>query len=98
MSPSRPFSAKAHLKSRADIAVYIEAMLEDGDARAVPIVLRTIADCVGGMRALAQKTKLPSKTLHRALSGKGSPRINTLAMILAAFGLRFTVQPIDKSW
>jgi hypothetical protein len=27
--PSLPFKAKVHLKSRADIAVYIEAMLED---------------------------------------------------------------------
>ena len=55
--------------------MYIEAMLEDGDARAVPVALRTIADCVGGMGVLAQKTKFPCKTLHRALSGKGSPRM-----------------------
>ena len=76
--------------------MYIEAMLEDGDIRAVPIALRTIADCVGGVGALAQKTKLPSETLHRALFEKGSPRINTLAMVLAAFGFRFSVQSIDK--
>jgi probable addiction module antidote protein len=71
-------------------------MLEDGDARAVPIALRTVADSVGGMAALAQKTKLSRETLYRTLSRKGNPRLDTLAVILAAFGLRLSVQPTDK--
>lgn len=96
VNPSLPFKAGAHLKSKAEIAVYIEAMLEDGDARAVPIALRTIADSVGGMAALAQKTKLSRETLYRTLSRKGNPRLDTLAVILAAFGLRLSVQPTDK--
>ena len=54
-APSRPFNAADHLRIEAEIAAYIEAMLEDGDARAVPIALRTVADAVGGMAALASK-------------------------------------------
>ena len=71
-------------------------MLEDGDARAVPIALRTVAEAVGGMAALADKTGLSRETLYRTLSDRGNPRLDTLAAILAAFGLRLTVQPARK--
>ena len=96
-SLSRPFRAADHLRSEAEVAAYIEAMLEDGDARAVPIALRTVVDAVGGMAALADKTGLSRETLYRTLSERGNPRLDTLAVILAAFGLRLTVQPAQKS-
>jgi probable addiction module antidote protein len=67
-------------------------MLEDGDARAVPVALRTVVDAVGGMAALADKTGLSRETLYRTLSERGNPRLDTLAVILAAFGLRLTVR------
>jgi probable addiction module antidote protein len=72
-------------------------MLEDGDARAVPIALRTVVDAVGGMAALADKTGLSRETLYRTLSKHGNPRLDTLAVILAVFGLRLTIQPAQKS-
>jgi probable addiction module antidote protein len=67
-------------------------MLDDGDARAVPVALRTVAEAVGGMAALARKTGLSRETLYRTLSTRGNPRLDTLAAILAAFGLHLTVQ------
>lgn len=72
-------------------------MLEDGDARAVPVALRTIVDAVGGMAALADKTGLSRETLYRTLSERGNPRLDTLTVILAAFGLRLTVQTARKT-
>ena len=57
----------------------------------------TQADAVGGMTALADKTGLSRETLYRTLSERGNPRPDTLAVILAAFGLRLTVQPAQKS-
>ena len=89
---SAPFRAAAHLRSDTEIAAYIEAMLADGDARAVPVALRTVAKAVGGMGALAGKTGLSRETLYRTLSEKGNPRLDTLATILAAFGLRLSVR------
>ena len=89
---SLPFRAADHLKSQAEIAEYIEAMLADGDARAVPVALRTVADAVGGMAELAEKTGLSRETLYRTLSEKGNPRLDTLTAILGAFGLRLSVQ------
>jgi probable addiction module antidote protein len=68
-------------------------MLADGDARAIPVALRTVADAVGGMTALAERTGLSRETLYRTLSDRGNPRLDTLATILAAFDLRLSVQP-----
>lgn len=70
-------------------------MLEDGDARAVPVALRTVAEAVGGMTALAQRTGLSRETLYRTLSKDGNPRLDTLAALLEAFGLRLTVRPVQ---
>jgi len=49
------------------------------------------------MIALAEKTGLSRETLYRTLSERGNPRLETLAVILAAFGLRLTVKPAQKS-
>ncbi len=95
--PSRPFKAATHLRNESEIAAYIEAMLEDGDARAVPIALRTVAEALGGMAALAKRTGLSRETLYRTLSVDGNPRLDTLAALLDAFGLRLTVRPQEKA-
>jgi probable addiction module antidote protein len=94
---SRPFKASAHLQSREEIAAYIEAMLEDGDPRVVPIVLRTIVEAVGGMATLSEQTGLSRETLYRTLSERGNPRLDTLAAILAVYGLRLTVTTLQRT-
>lgn len=88
---SIPFRAADYLRSEAQIATYMEAMLEDGDARMVPVALRTVAEAVGGMAILAERTGLSRETLCRTLSERGYPRLDTLATILHAFGLRLAV-------
>lgn len=90
---STPFRASDYLHGDDDIAGYLEAVLEDGDARVVPIALRTVADVVGGMTKLAERTGLSRETLYRTLSDKGNPRLDTLVTILAAFDLRLAVAP-----
>lgn len=90
---SVPFRAADHLKSETEIAAYIEEMLSEGDPRAMPTALRTVADAAGGIAALADKTGLSRETLYRTLSKKGNPRLDTLAAILAAYGLRLSVRP-----
>jgi probable addiction module antidote protein len=93
---SVPFRAADHLRNDAEIALYIEEMLADGDSRAVTVALRTVADALGGMSALAVKTGLSRATLYRTLSDKTSPRLDALAEILVAFGLHLTVRPAGK--
>jgi len=74
---SVPFRAADHLKSETEIAAYIEEMLSEGDSRAMPTALRTVADAAGGIAALADKTGLSRETLYRTLSKKGNPRLDT---------------------
>ena len=45
--PSRPFNAVEHLRSEAEVAAYLKAMLQDADPRAVSVALRTVADFMG---------------------------------------------------
>lgn len=93
---SVPFRASDYLRDERDIAAYLDAILADGDPRVVPVALRSIADAVGGMAALAERTGLSRETLYRTLSNKGNPRLDTLATILEAFGLRIAVAPTSK--
>lgn len=86
------FRAADHLRGDEDFAAYIEAMLAEGDAHDLPVALRTIADFLGGMAALADRTGLSRETLYRTLSERGNPRLDTLATILCAFGLRLSVR------
>ena len=94
---SVPFRSGELLRSDHEIAVYLEGMLEDGDPRLIPIALRTVAEAVGGMAALATRTGLSRETLYRTLSPKGNPRLDTLSAILDAFGLRLAVAPKRKA-
>jgi DNA-binding phage protein len=55
--PSAPFRAAEHLRNDAEIALYIEEMLADGDARAVPVALRTVAYALRGMSTLGGKDR-----------------------------------------
>ena len=91
---SAPFNAADYVRNERDIAGYLEIMLADGDARVVPLALRTVAEALGGMAALAERTGLSRETLYRTLSKEGNPRLNTLAAILDSFGLRLAVAPI----
>jgi probable addiction module antidote protein len=93
---SVPFKASDYLKSDRAIAAYIEGMLEDGDVRLVPIALRTVAEAVGGMAVLAERTGLSRETLYRTLSKNGNPRLGTLMALLNAFGLRLSVRAVKS--
>ncbi len=88
---SAPFHAADHLRSDAEIAIYIGEMLAGGDARAVLVALRTVAEALGGTGALAEKAGPSREALYRTLSERGGPGLSTLAVILAAAGLRLSV-------
>ena len=88
---SVPFNAADYLQAD-DIPGYLAEVIHDGDTRALPLALRTAANVLG-MAELAHRTGLSRETLYRTLSESGNPRLDTLAAILEAFGLRLAVQP-----
>lgn len=92
---SEAFNAADYLRDEAAIAEFITAMLEEGDERLIPATLRTVAEAVG-MSELARRTGLDRSNLYAALSDAGNPRLDTLAAVARAFGLRVTLTPVDK--
>ena len=88
-----PFRVGEHLRNEREIAGYIEAVLAEGEPHLLPRALRNVADAMGGLGKLAERTGLSRETLYRTLSERGNPRYDTLFNILTAFGLRVSVVP-----
>jgi probable addiction module antidote protein len=80
------------LKSPEEAAHYLNACLEDEDARVFLLALRDVADAHGGIRALSRDARLNRESLYRMLSKSGNPSLESLAAVLKACGLRLAVQ------
>jgi probable addiction module antidote protein len=83
------------LERPEDAAHYLNACLEDEDARVFLLALRDVADAHGGIRALSRDTKLNRESLYRMLSTSGNPSLDSLSAVLNACGLRLAVQSAD---
>ena len=80
------------LKNPEEAAHYLNACLEDDDARVFLLALRDVADAHGGIRALSRDAHLNRESLYRMLSKSGNPSLKSLAAVLNACGLRLAVQ------
>ena len=78
------------LETRADIAAYLDAVLEDGDPDLLNAALGDIARAKG-MTEIAQAAGLDRADPYKALSSKGKPELVTVAGVLKALGLRLSV-------
>ena len=81
------------LRDPAEAAAYLEAAIQEGDNEALLIAMRHVAAAHGGMATIAQQTGLSRESLYRAFSKRGNPTVATLSSVLAATGLRLSVQP-----
>jgi probable addiction module antidote protein len=81
------------LRNPEEAAQYLNACLEDEDARVFLLALRDVADARGGIRALSRDAHLNRESLYRMLSKSGNPSLDSLAAVLNACGLRLSVQP-----
>lgn len=85
---TRPWSVDEHLKTREDMADYLEAALEEGDPGLVAAALGDIAR-VQGMTRVAEDAGLGRESLYKALSENGNPGLSTVLQVMKALGLRF---------
>ena len=83
---TRPWDAAEHLNTAADMAAYLEAALEDGDASVIAAALGDIARAQG-MTEIARKTGLGRESLYKALSAEGNPEFSTVLKVIRALGL-----------
>ena len=84
---TRPWDVAEHLETEADIAAYLEAVLEDGDSALVAAALGDIARAQG-MSQIARKTGLGRESLYKALSSEGNPELATVLKVVRALGLK----------
>lgn len=82
------------LKDPAEAAAYIEAAIQEGDRDGLLMAMRQVAAANGGMASIAAQTGLSRESLYRAFSKRGNPTVSTLSSVLAATGLRLSVQPV----
>ncbi|MFI5020311.1 MAG: addiction module antidote protein [Alphaproteobacteria bacterium] len=87
---TRRWDAAETLESKEDIAAYLDAVLEDGDADLLKAALGDIARAKG-MTEIAQAAGLGRANLYKALSPEGNPEFATVAKVLRALGLRLTI-------
>jgi probable addiction module antidote protein len=81
------------MKDPAEAAAYIEAAIELDDPAALLMALRHVAKA-HGMAEVARRADLGDKTLFKALSANGNPTLATVHKVLAAVGLRLSVEPL----
>ena len=84
---TRPWDAAEHLKSEEDMAAYLEAALEEGDAALFAAALGDIARAKG-MTQIACKAGLGRESLYKALSPEGHPEFATVLKVIRSLGLR----------
>lgn len=84
------FDVVDHLKTEADIAGYLTAVLEDGDPALFVAAIGDIARAKG-MTDIAKKSGVTRESLYRALKVESRPRFETVTRVIHALGLRLSV-------
>ena len=92
---TRPWDAAEHLESEEDMAAYLEAALEDGDAALIAAALGDIARAKG-MAQIAHDTGLGRESLYKALSPEGNPEFATVLKVVRALGLQLHAASVPK--
>ena len=91
---TQPWDPAKHLETKEDIAAYLEAALEDGDAALIAAALGDIARSKG-MTQIARDTGLGRESLYKALSIEGNPEFATILKVCRALGFRLQVSPLE---
>lgn len=85
MSTLRKWDVVDHLNTERDMALYLEACLEENDPALVAAALGDIVRA-RGMAQLARGTGLTREGLYKALSSDGNPSFATMMKVMQALG------------
>ena len=91
----RKWDSAEHLNSDEDIALYLDACLEEAgdDPAFIAKALGNIARA-RGMSQLARETGLGRESLYKALSGEGNPSFATILKVIHALGVTLHAETI----
>jgi probable addiction module antidote protein len=87
----RPWDVAEHLETEEDMAAYLDAAMEEGDAALVVAALGDIARAKG-MSQIAREAGLGRESLYKALSPTGNPEFATILKVVNALGLQLHVK------
>ncbi|MGK5085747.1 addiction module antidote protein [Bdellovibrionota bacterium FG-1] len=82
------------LKKPEEAAAYLNAHLDDDTEDAEELFLIALRDVAKahGMGDIADRAQLGRESLYKALSTSGNPKLTTLRSLLAAMGLRLSIE------
>ncbi len=86
------FDASEYLDSEEMIAEYLAAAIEDGNPDLFVAALGDIAKA-RGMAKIAEQTGLGRESLYKALKPGAKLRYETVQKIVAALGVKLTIEP-----
>jgi probable addiction module antidote protein len=84
---TRAWDAAEYLTTEEEMAAYLEAALEEGDAALFAAALGDIARAKG-MSEIARQTGLGRESLYKALSPDGNPEFATVLKVVESLGLK----------
>lgn len=93
----KKWDSAEHLQTEEDMAMYLEACLEEAgdDAAFIAKALGNIARAKG-MSQLSRDTGLGRESLYKALSGEGNPSFATILKVTRALGIRLHAAPAES--
>lgn len=87
------FDPAEHLKSDADIAAYLTAIMEENDPALLAAALGDIARA-RGMSEIARASGITREALYKALRPDAQPRFDTVSRVCAALGVKLVAQAV----
>ena len=81
-----------------EASAYIAACTEESGKHRLPCLLKALQDIAKahGMTKLAHGSESRRRTLYKALSSDGNPRLETVESILNDLGLTFDIKPLKR--
>jgi probable addiction module antidote protein len=86
-----PFDAAEFLGNDETQLAYLNAVLAEGDAKAMVAALGTVARA-RGMSRVAERAGLGRESLYKALSDSGNPAFATIVGVMSALGYTFEIR------
>jgi probable addiction module antidote protein len=85
-----------NLRTKKDMAAYLQAAFEDGDPAVIAAALGDVARAKG-MAKVAKSAGVTREGLYRSLSAKGNPELDTVMKVTKSLGFQLTVKPAGKA-
>ena len=92
----KPWDSAEFLKTPDDVAGYLEAVFEDGDAALIKHALG-VAARAKGMTKVSKATGLTREALYKALQADGDPKLSTFIAVMRALGMRLVAKSADAA-